>query len=175
MKKVIIIFFTILLSTSICSQQKSNFWENVSYGGGIAIGFGNNNSTIGISPSAIYNFNNGFALGAGLGYLRSRINDFTTTAYNTSIISLYQTNFGIQFSGEFEYYFARQRDNFEIISYGTGSGNDEYTRLSHDSKGNYFDLDFSVFPKEEDYVIKFLFYEDGQYREQRQKFKFRVV
>ncbi len=69
----------------------------------------------------------------------------------------------------------RQRDNFEIISYGTGSGNDEYTRLSHDSKGNYFDLDFSVFPKEEDYVIKFLFYEDGQYREQRQKFKFRVV
>ncbi|RCS27183.1 hypothetical protein DUT90_08755 [Polaribacter sp. WD7] len=116
MKKVIIIFFTILLSTSICSQQKSNFWENVSYGGGIAIGFGNNNSTIGISPSAIYNFNNGFALGAGLGYLRSRINDFTTTAYNTSIISLYQTNYGIQFSGEFEYYFARQRDNFDEVS-----------------------------------------------------------
>jgi hypothetical protein len=69
----------------------------------------------------------------------------------------------------------RERDNFEIISYGTGSGNNEYTRLSYDSKGNYFDLDFSVFPKEEDYVIKFLFEEDGQYREQRQKFKFRVV
>jgi len=69
----------------------------------------------------------------------------------------------------------RHRDNFEIISFGTGSGNNEYTRLSHDAKGNYFDLDFSVFPKDEDYVIKFVLFEDGQYREQKQEFKFRVV
>ena len=73
------------------------------------------------------------------------------------------------------YKVSRQRDNFEVVSFGTGSGDDEYTRLSHDAKGNYFDLDFSVFPKEEDYVIKFMFFEDGQYREQKQKFKFRVV
>jgi len=69
----------------------------------------------------------------------------------------------------------RHRDNFEIISYGTGSSNEEYTRLSFDSKGNYFDLDFSSFAENETYVIRFMFLEDGQYREQPQKFQFKVV
>ena len=77
---------------------------------------------MGISPSAIYNFDNGFALGTSLGYLYSEINDFSTTAFSTSLISLYQTNFGIQFSGELEYYFAKQKDNF-------GSNNSNFPAL----------------------------------------------
>ena len=107
MKKSILFLF---LSVSFISftQQKSNFWENVRYGGGFTVAFGNQ-TTIGISPSAIYQFDNGFALGAGVNYLYSEINDFSTSVYGTSLISLYQTKFGIQLSGEFDYNFARQK------------------------------------------------------------------
>ena len=38
------------------------------------------------------------------------------------------------------YKIVRKRDNLVVIPYGTGSGNEEFTRLSYDSKGNYFDL-----------------------------------
>jgi hypothetical protein len=107
MKKIIVFLF---LAFSINTfSQRTNFWDNVQFGGGFTLGFGNNQTTIGISPSAIYNFDNGFALGAGLGYLYSEINDFSTSVYSTSIISLYQTKFNIQFSGEFDYYFAKQQ------------------------------------------------------------------
>lgn len=75
------------------------------FGGGFTAGFGGQ-ATIGISPSAIYNFNNSFALGTRLNYLYSEINNFSTSVYGTSLISLYQTNFRIQFSGDFDYNFA---------------------------------------------------------------------
>jgi hypothetical protein len=109
MKKV---YLLVCLSISFTTfSQKSDFWDNVQFGGGFTLGLGNQ-TTIGISPSAIYNFDNGFALGAGLGYLYSEISDFSSTAYSASIISLYQTKFGVQFSGEFEYYFASQTNSF---------------------------------------------------------------
>ena len=114
MKKFV---FFLFLSFSLVSfsQQKSEFWENVQFGGGVTLNFGTQ-TTIGISPSAIYNFENGLALGAGVGYLYSKINDFSTNVYSTSLISLYQTEFNIQLSGEFDYYFAKQQDNFGSIS-----------------------------------------------------------
>lgn len=111
MKKIICLLL-LFCSITFFAQQRNIFWENVQFGGGFTVGFGNNQTTIGISPSAIYNFNNGFALGAGLGYLYSEISDFSTSVYSTSIISLYQTKFGIQLSGEFDYNFAKQQDNF---------------------------------------------------------------
>lgn len=68
---------------------------------------------IGISSSAMYNFDKGFALGTGLTYIYSEIGDFTTNVYGGSIISLYQIpNIGIQLSGEFEQSFAKQTDSF---------------------------------------------------------------
>jgi hypothetical protein len=114
MKKILFFLFLYFSLTSF-SQQRNNFWENVQFGGGFSAGFGNQ-TTIGISPSAIYNFDNGFALGAGLNYLYSEISDFTTQVYGASIISLYQTHFGIQFSGEFDYNFAKQQDPFDSIN-----------------------------------------------------------
>ncbi|QTD37796.1 hypothetical protein JL193_00335 [Polaribacter batillariae] len=106
MKKVLFILCVCLSLT--CFSQKTDFWDNVQYGGGFTVGFGNNQTTVGIAPSAIYNFNNGFSLGTGVNYLYSKINDFTTNVYGASIISLYQTNFGIQFSTDLDYYFAKQ-------------------------------------------------------------------
>jgi hypothetical protein len=73
------------------------------------------------------------------------------------------------------YKIIRKRDNLVIVPYGTSSGNEEFSTLSYDSKGNYFDLDFSNFVTASAYTISFVFYEGGQYREQIPKFEFRVV
>jgi long-subunit fatty acid transport protein len=110
-----LVFFVFLSFSLVSFSQKSDFWDNVQFGGGFTIGFGNQ-TIIGISPSAIYRFDNGFSLGTGVNYLYSEINDFSTSVYGTSLISLYQTNFGIQFSGELEYYFAKQQGQFGALN-----------------------------------------------------------
>lgn len=95
----------------ISQEKKNDFWDNVRYGGGVSMSFGSQ-TTIGISPSAIYNFDNGFSLGTGLTYVYSKFNDTTTNVYGASIISLYQipkTDFLV--SAEFEQSFAKQTFN----------------------------------------------------------------
>lgn len=111
MKKHLLLL-VLLISVSIFSQEKkSNFWDNVQFGGGVTLGFGSQ-TTVGISPSAIYNFNNGFSLGTGVTYIYSEINDFTTNIYGGSLISLYQIpKTGIQLSGEYEHSFAKQTNS----------------------------------------------------------------
>lgn len=66
----------------------------------------------------------------------------------------------------------RVEDNWDVIPYGTGS--DSHTALSYDKEGNYFDLDISLLEPGYSYGIKFVFEQDGEYREQRETFKFRV-
>lgn len=63
-------------------------------------------------------------------------------------------------------------DNLTVIPYGD---NDiEYTRLSYDDTGNYFDLDMSIFEPGYTYGIKFKIKEFDIETEQREVFKFRV-
>lgn len=115
MKKIIIILLLSLSFTTV-AQQKNNFMDHVRFGGAFSLGFGNQ-TTIGISPSAIYDFEKGFSLGVGLTYIYSEINDFTTNVYGGSIISLYQIpTIGIQLSGEYEYSYATQTDSFGSIN-----------------------------------------------------------
>lgn len=66
----------------------------------------------------------------------------------------------------------RITDDQDVIRYGTSSFN--YTRLSYDMSGNYFDLDMSLLEKDYAYGIKFVFYVNGKYVEQNEAFKFRV-
>jgi hypothetical protein len=124
--KHLTLILLLIFSLKVTSQNTANFWDNVQYGGGFTLAFGNQ-TTIGISPSAIYNFNNGFALGAGVNYLYSEIGDFTTNLYGASLISLYQTKFGVQFSADLDYHFAKQTDfntnqslrtNFPALHFG---------------------------------------------------------
>ena len=65
-------------------------------------------------------------------------------------------------------------DNLDIVNYGTGSSNSNYTRLSFDVSGNYFDFDISMLETGYAYGIKFAYYTNGAYREQPEMFKFRV-
>lgn len=114
MKKIL--FLTIILfSLNGFTQQKSDFWENVRYGGGFSANFGAQ-TIISISPSAIYDFKKGFSLGTSLNYLYSEVGTLNTSVYGASIISLYQTKLGFLLSGEFDYNFARQKNQFNTIN-----------------------------------------------------------
>ncbi|WP_282073066.1 alpha-ketoglutarate decarboxylase [Polaribacter atrinae] len=108
MKKYFLLLFLSTSFTMISQEKKVDFWDHVQFGGGLSMSFGSQ-TTIGISPSAIYNFDNGFALGTGLTYVYSKFDDTKTNVYGASIISLYQIpNIGIQLSGEFEQSYAKR-------------------------------------------------------------------
>jgi hypothetical protein len=63
-------------------------------------------------------------------------------------------------------------DNFEILPYSTGSN--QYTKLSYDLSGNYFNLDTSYLETGYAYGLQFLYYINGVYQEQPEIFKFRI-
>ena len=68
----------------------------------------------------------------------------------------------------------RVTDNFDVISYGTGSANAGYTQMSYDKDGNYFDIDMSLFETGYSYGIKVSYRVNSRYEEQPELFKFRV-
>jgi hypothetical protein len=68
----------------------------------------------------------------------------------------------------------RSIDNLEIIPFGTGSSNNNFTRLSYDVSGNYFELDTSCLQPGYMYGIKFAYYLQGEYREQPEVFNFKI-
>lgn len=70
------------------------------------------------------------------------------------------------------YKISRVADDFPVISYGTGSV--EYTKLSYDVSGSYFDVDMSIFEKGHLYEISIVYNLDNDYKEQNDKFRFRV-
>jgi hypothetical protein len=70
------------------------------------------------------------------------------------------------------YKVVRVVDGLEIIPYGTGSTN--YTQMSFDASGSYFDLDMELLEVDYSYGIKFAYYINGAYHEQSELFKFRV-
>ena len=65
-------------------------------------------------------------------------------------------------------------DNFEVIPYGTGSTNNNFTRLSYDVSGNYFELDTSCLATGYAYGVEFIYYLQGEYLEQPEVFRFRI-
>ena len=66
-------------------------------------------------------------------------------------------------------------DDLDIIPFGTGSGQQtDYTKLSYDKNGNYFDLDFSNLESGYSYAIQFMYETDGKNTVQDKVHKFRV-
>ena len=86
-----------------------------------------------------------------------------TVAKNTAPINIIENSY---------YKITRESDNLDVIEYGTGSVN--HTRLSYDMSGSYFDLDMSLLETGYSYVLSLVFKLDGVYKEQNEKFKFRV-
>ncbi len=110
MKKYLLLIF--LLFAFVSNAQQDNdpkFWDHVHFGGGFGLGFGSNQTTIAISPSAIYEFNEMFALGLGGSYLYAKNNDLKSNVFGASIISLFNPLNEIQLSVEFEQLFVTQK------------------------------------------------------------------
>ena len=86
------------------SKQKSEFWKNVQFGGGITLNFTNNASVFGIAPSAIYNFNDKFSSGISVSYLHTKYKNLSKAynSYGGSVLTLYNPFKGLQLSGEYE-------------------------------------------------------------------------
>lgn len=92
-----------------------------------------------------------------------------------NIYTVAQSNFQNDIIKRIYYKVTRRADNFDAIPYGIGEDNmPEFTKLSYDSTGNYFDLDMSLFEPGFMYEISFLYKVKSNYVEYRNKFKFRV-
>jgi len=63
-------------------------------------------------------------------------------------------------------------DDLLIVPYGTSS--DNYTQMSYDVSGNYFDFDMGILQEGYSYGIKVAFYDESSYVEQPYLWKFRV-
>ncbi len=99
---LIIAFFSI-----ICNAQeiktKSNFWNNVHFGGGLGLNFSNSYTNVTVSPSGIYEFNKHIAgvIILNMNY-SSKKNDFEAILLGGSLIALFKPINEIQLSVELE-------------------------------------------------------------------------
>jgi hypothetical protein len=107
-KVLSIIAFFLVFNTGFSqeeSQQKPvpSFWDKVQFGGGLGLGFGSGYTDITVAPTAIYNFNQYVAVGAGVqySYLRQK-NFFTSNNYGASVIGLFNPIPEAQLSVELE-------------------------------------------------------------------------
>jgi len=85
------------------NSATNEFWQNVRFGGGIGLSFGDGFFSGTLAPSAIYEFNNQFALGIGLnGTYAKRKNLYKSSILGGSLIGLYSPIYELQFSAELE-------------------------------------------------------------------------
>lgn len=95
--------YSIITAQNNNDQKTNNFWSNVSFGGGIGVSTGTGFFSATLAPSAIYNFNDQFALGVGLNGTYNRSKDFfKSTIIGGSVIGLFNPIEALQLSAEFE-------------------------------------------------------------------------
>ncbi len=107
-KKIILIVILIFAFSYPSSAQKNDsngtsFWENVQFGGGIGLNFGDGFFSGALAPSAIYRHNTYISTGVGLNFQYSSQKDFfKSTVMGGSIIGLFNPYPELQVSTEFE-------------------------------------------------------------------------
>ena len=92
--------------------------------------------------------------------------------WSPTIYTIATTNIDTSIIEDAYYSVIRVSDNFKVIPFGTGSLN--YTRLSYDTSGSYFDLSMSLFDTDTVYEIKLNYKINGVFVEQPEKFRFRT-
>nr|WP_294934066.1 hypothetical protein [uncultured Flavobacterium sp.] len=108
---------------TIVSHQKSDFWRNVQFGGGLGLSVGNNYTDIMVAPSGIYNLNEYVSVGLGMQYAFVKQKDlFQSHIYGPSLIGLFNPIPEAQLSVELE----------ELRV------NNTYTQFSPDIKDNFW-------------------------------------
>lgn len=108
--KTVFLFVFLVFTISFYAQEKplpkaktGAFWEHVQFGGGLGLSISKDYTDITIAPSAIYNFNDYFALGAGLQYSNLKQKDqYSSNVYGGSLIGLFNPIEEAQISIELE-------------------------------------------------------------------------
>lgn len=101
--KLLLIFVLMHSNKALAQDQQYNFWDQVRFGGGVGLNFGNGYFSGTLAPSAIYEFNPQFAAGIALtGTYASLKNNNSATILGGSILALYNIIPQIQLSAEFE-------------------------------------------------------------------------
>ena len=99
--------------------------------------------------------------------------NFRKKNWSPNVYSVATNNSKTSLLRESYYKIVRVSDNYEVISYSTGSV-PYYSKLSYDVSGSYFDLDMSILQPNYLYEIRILSKQGLAYREQKERFKFRV-
>lgn len=106
-KNVLVLAFLVsalhVASSQNAQSDSGDFWKNVRFGGGIGASFGDGFFSGTLAPSAIYEFNDQFALGVGLnGTYNSRKYFYKSTIFGGSILGFFNPIQEIQLSAELE-------------------------------------------------------------------------
>lgn len=112
--KILVICFILQLIPKITTAQETPhpFWQQVQFGGGLGISFGNGSFSGTIAPSTIYNFNDYFAMGPSLIFSYQSSDFFKSTLYGGSWITLFNPIREIQLSAEVEQLRVQQEIEF---------------------------------------------------------------
>lgn len=97
----------------------------------------------------------------------TRLQNWNPTIYTKATATAETTNIEKLF-----YKIRRPYDDTEVIAYGTGSV--DYTKLSYDTSGSYFDLNIDLLESGYLYEINFIHYTNGKYVKQPEVFRFKV-
>ncbi|WP_157364381.1 alpha-ketoglutarate decarboxylase [Winogradskyella endarachnes] len=113
---ILICFFT-LFSFGQGSDTKSKFWNNVEFGGGLGLNFGDGFFSTAVSPNALYRFSPYIATGVGLNFSYSSQKDvFKSTVLGGSVIGLFNPYELLQVSTEFEQLHVSRDFNQNFVS-----------------------------------------------------------
>ncbi len=114
-----IVFILSLTSWSQEETEKESFLKKVRFGGGMQLSIGSGHTTIGVSPSAIYEISDKFSAGIGVSYLysKNKLYDIKYNVYGASALALYNPIRGIQLSAEFEELSVNRKNYGETDSY----------------------------------------------------------
>jgi len=108
-----LILFTICICFSFVTygqnNTKTDFWENVRFGGRFGLNFSNNNTLIAIAPTAVYKLNDIFSFGGGLGYTYSKNGDYKTNLYTGSMLAILAPYQNLELSTELAQSFVNQK------------------------------------------------------------------
>ncbi|WP_121665661.1 alpha-ketoglutarate decarboxylase [Mesonia aquimarina] len=102
---IVLLFSSASFSASAQFQNTANnnsFMDNVRFGGGLGLSFGNDFFSGSITPSALYQVNQYFATGVGLNFTYSSFDNDEAFVYGGSIIGIVSPLREIQLSAEFE-------------------------------------------------------------------------
>ena len=92
--------------------------------------------------------------------------------WNPTIYTVASTNIETSKIENLYYRITREADNLIIVDFSTGSL--KYSLTSYDFQGNYFDFDMSLLEPNYSYVISFLIDENGNRKQIKNTFRFRV-